>query len=302
MKPEVVFKQVGNNFYIEKNGEVSESLPPGVYNLAFTPDSRVYFEKITPVTDSLLEIKGSVHEEILADVDNFMSKETQEKFKTYGVVHKRGYLLYGPGGSGKTVTAIKAAKKLADSGGVILFNPHPNALAQVVPIIRKNNESCLIGVIYEEFDDYLQGSSSTLLSVLDGELQVNNFVVIACTNYINRIPGRVKNRPSRFARVIEVGVPSKEFREEFFRQKLASEHQDQLAAFVDVSDGFVVDQMKDLVVSVFCMGETLSQAAKKIKDMQGESVGLDDYDESVKSSYFAEMKQKSITLKPLRIT
>lgn len=287
---ETVFKQSGERFYLEKKGEVHTNLPAGVYNVNMTMDGMMYFDRIIPVTDKLLTIKGSVSEEIVEDIRKFSTPETRKRFKTYNVVHKRGYLLHGPGGSGKTASAIKAAHVLTEAGAVILFNPNPALLGSAVSMIRQNDPVALIGVIYEEFDDYLQGSSSTLLSVLDGELQVDNFVVIACTNYLSRIPARIKSRPSRFARVIEVGVPSREFREEFFRQKLAPEDQDQLVAFVDASDGFVVDQMKDLVVSVFCMGETLANATLKIKDMQADSVGMDDYRESAAEEVFAELR------------
>lgn len=298
---ESIFKQVGNDFFVERNGDFSQKLPPGIYKASITPDYRVYFSKLDPVTDNLVDVEGSIHEEIIADVEKFTTEETKANFKRYGVVHKRGYLLHGRAGTGKTVVAIKAAKKLAEAGGVILFNPSPDLLATCVPLIRQNDSESLIGVIYEEFDDHLRGSQSTLLSVLDGELQVSNFVVIACTNYMSKIPARVKNRPSRFARVIEIGVPEASFRETFFKAKLSADHQDDVAAFVEASDGMVIDQMKDLIISVYCMGETLASATKKIKEMQDNSIGIEDYSESSADEVFAELKDRlkgSIGYKP----
>lgn len=70
-----------------------------------------------------------------------------------------------------------------------------------------------------------------------------------------------------------------------------------LPSFVEASDGFVVDQMKDLIVSVCCLGQELSDAVRKIKDMKADSTGVDDYQEEYTSEVFLEKKPKKIPLK-----
>lgn len=288
-----VFRQDENKYFMQKDGNLSATLPGGLYKIVMTPEN-LWFEKITPITDTLLDIPGSAHEVVVKDIAAFVTPEVRARYAKYGVVHKRGIILFGPAGTGKTVAAIKVSEALTAQGGIVLFNPPTRALTTVIPLLRENNPDTTIGIIYEEFEDVAQHEQSDLLPLLDGELQVNNMVIIACTNYISRIPERIKNRPSRFGLILEVGAPNAEFRTAFFKGKMPEEGEGTIQSYVDASDGFVVDHMKDLVISTKCLDMTLPDAVAKIKGMIESGAGIDDYNEQVRSDILSEIHGQKV--------
>lgn len=274
-----VFQTKGDKIIIKQKSDLADKFPAGIYNIDANMDG-VYFTKLSLVSDQVIPVANSPTEEIINDINHFMKPEVQEKYKEYGFVHKRGILMYGRGGTGKSTTITQIANRIVDNGGIVFFNANPKLLAAVLPVIRENTPNVIIGVIYEEFDEWINSSAASMLSFLDGELQVNNVVFLGATNYISKIPERIKNRPSRFAKVIELKEPDEAFRREFFKRKLKGNDLNRVEEFVKASEGMVVDQLKDIVISVCCVGVSLPDAVNKIKSMQEKGVGVDDYAES----------------------
>ncbi len=258
-------------------------LPPDIYQCRIEPQTGApYLESVSIITDDLIDIPDSAAETVLEDISRFWDGATSEKFKQYGLVQKRGALMYGKQGTGKTVAVVRAMKKAIEMGAVCLFNPEPSLVTQFISFIKNIEPNKKVVVVFEEFESKLNRSEAELLSLLDGETQFDNVYYLATTNYIAQIPARIKNRPSRFALVFEVKVMDQEGRRLFFENKLHDSDKHLLESFVIESDGMVVDQMKDLVISVCCFNKQLSEAVKKIKDMEAspDSHGYGDYVEA----------------------
>ena len=205
--------------------------------------------------------------------------------------------------TGKTIAIAKTARHVVDNlGGIVLFNPAPSYVKEFVRIIREVEPDKKVVIMWEEFDEVLTGDESLLLSLLDGEIQFGNIVYLATTNYISKIPARIKNRPSRFAKIIEINKPTKEQREAFLTAKLHESDKDKLPALIQASEGFVIDQVKDLIISTCCFNYSIDVAVRKIKEMEQDSTGVDDYNETQRNDYFKTMaKDKKVTpLQPLR--
>ena len=278
----------------------SDTLPPGAYECAVTNQGEAYLKPIEIVTDKIVDLGGDTIKE---EIDLFWSKGVSEKFEQYGLVHKRGILVHGPAGTGKTIAIAKTARHVVDNlGGIVLFNPAPSYVKEFVRIIREVEPDKKVVIMWEEFDEVLTGDESLLLSLLDGEIQFGNIVYLATTNYISKIPARIKNRPSRFAKIIEINKPSKEQREAFLTAKLHESDKDKLPALIQASEGFVIDQVKDLIISTCCFNYSIDVAVRKIKEMEQDSTGVDDYNETQRNDYFKTMtKDKKVTpLQPLR--
>lgn len=260
------YLKVGEYFSPQLAQDTSlKKLDAGIYAVGSDRNGSILFAPISTMTDGLVDLPDSTSQKVIDEVKTFQKPSTKEKFDKYQVIYKRGILMYGKPGTGKTVTIVKIMESVVNSGGIVLFGPPPELFNKAANIIRGIEGNVPLLVVYEEFDTYLRDSS--MLSLLDGELQVDNVVYLATTNYIESIPDRIKNRPSRFATVIEIGVPSKEARRAFFEQKLSGEDLAQVEALTNATSGFVVDQLKDVIVSVFCFGVSLDEAVKKIKAM-----------------------------------
>lgn len=292
----------GDNFFPNVQADRTSTLPAGAYECGMMMDGTPYLKPINIVTDSIVDIPDSGINEIVNDVRLFWSDAVTAKFKEYGLVKSRGLIGEGIAGSGKTIAMAKTAKMVINEfNGVVLFNPEPDMAKEFLRLIKDIEPDKKVMVMWEEFDSMLGRSESTLLSLLDGEIKVDNVIYLATTNYISRIPARIKNRPSRFAKIVTFTAPNREGREAFLKAKLHESDMHLLPALLDASDGFVIDQVKDLIISVCCFGYDVGTSVLKIQTMQSESVGLDDFNEETTKEYFKSNKKDARgPLRPLR--
>jgi len=80
------------------------------------------------------------------------------------------------------------------------------ALSKMIRDIQDNP----IIFIADEFERYAVDYESEMKNFLDGNESINNMLFLAATNYIDRIPDTLKERPPRF-RIVEevVGIKDK---------------------------------------------------------------------------------------------
>jgi len=194
-------------------------------------------------------------------------------------------LLYGPPGSGKTVTIQKIIEIVVDRDGVVLMEPSPEHLSDFVRGIKDIEKGREILVVWEDIDEWLKEYESEILSLLDGEDKVDNIVFLSTTNYIDDIPDRIKNRPSRFASVVKIELPNAKARKLFLQSKLHEDDKYVIDKWVSLTEGFSIDHLKDLIITVLCVGHPLDDAIIKIGSMKAlssekkSSKKIIDYDE-----------------------
>ena len=82
------------------------TLPLGVYR-AKEVRGEVTVYKTAINIDSLMEFPNWIGNDILAEIEEFWLREAA--FAKYGYLHRRGYLLYGPAGGGKTSLVCRNA-------------------------------------------------------------------------------------------------------------------------------------------------------------------------------------------------
>lgn len=257
----------GGCYFVEqKPREGTKKLPRGIYKIGADMTGNPFAIPVSTMTDNLMDLPNTVTEKVLAELTKFWEGRSKERFDKFGLIYKRGILLHGKPGTGKTCTIAKVMEKVVDEGGIVFFQPSPGQLREYVTRLRELEPDLRVLVVWEEFDARLEEGEESYLSLLDGEDQLDNVVYLATTNYIKDIPARMKNRPSRFASVLEVGAPDAAVRKIYLTNLLQDEKVD-IDEWVKKSDGFMLDHLKDLVVSVMVFEVSLDEAIAKLKEM-----------------------------------
>jgi SpoVK/Ycf46/Vps4 family AAA+-type ATPase len=259
------YEKMGTKYFFGKPSESFSKLEAGIYTINVDKSGSVFLDPMSAMTDTLIRLPEFTSEKIIKEVEKFWSTKTKAKFSKRKLVYKRGIILHGKPGVGKSACVAQIMEAEVNSGGIVLFAPSPNLLHHVMKCIREIeniDRRCL--VVWEEFDSMIDRNESEFLSLLDGEMQINNVVYLATTNYLDRIPNRFKNRPSRFASIIEVGLPNDATRRAYLENKIYPEDKINLEDWVKATDGLTIDHIKDLIISVLCLDIPLQEAVDRL--------------------------------------
>jgi transitional endoplasmic reticulum ATPase len=169
----------------------------------------------------------------MKDTVSFFSPSTRAVYAKYKLPYKRGLLLYGAPGNGKTVT-IKAlvahlmnqpdpvptfyVKSTTDkcNGDEVSINKIFKTARKIAPCV----------LVFEDLDSMITDQTrSYFLNEVDGMDSNDGILMVASTNHIDKIDTAIRSRPSRFDRKYGFELPSSTDRvryAEFWRKKLAS--------------------------------------------------------------------------------
>lgn len=242
-----------------------QKLEPGYYDIV-SEQSVLLFAPRTLKTDALLRLSDTKSDEVVSEIEHFWT--LGERFKKFGgLIHKRGFLLYGPPGSGKTSTIAIVAKRMIDTGGVVVNGGsiHPDYLRKMLHQFREVEPDRSLIVTLEDLDAILKTGESEILSLLDGEANIGNVVFIATTNYPEKLEARIVNRPSRFDQVVRIGMPSRDARQQYVLHCDPEIDDSEMELWLDLTDGFSVAQIKEVIINVRCFGHDVEETVRRLK-------------------------------------
>lgn len=250
----------GNCFVVGRNTKI---LPSAFYTIRQNDDGSFSYYRQTVKTDELISFKNSLASEIMGEIESFWNNA--HKFKEYGFLQRRGYMFYGPPGSGKTaITEQIVASTIRNGGVAFMCRNDPDDFSGSLAWFRKYEPERQIVCLFEDIDSIIDRyGESSLLSCLDGENQVDHVLNIATTNYPEELDSRIINRPRRFDRVVKIGFPEAKIREQYFVNKLKISPTE-VKKWVSITKNFSFAAMTDLVINVKCFGYTLDDSAKKV--------------------------------------
>src|SRR5262245_5221029 len=193
-------------------GVTAPKLPAGAYGCSLNQYGDVQLMTRDLQVDDLIDFADSLPAKILHEIENFW--DLGEIFSRHGYLHRRGYLLYGPQGSGKSSVVHQVVHRIIKAGHVAVFCEHPGVLTRTMELFRKIEPERPLVCMFEDIDAIIElHGDSELLQWLDGSHQINKVINIATTNYPERLDRRIVSRPRRFDRIIKIEAPGPHIRE-----------------------------------------------------------------------------------------
>ena len=246
-------------------GMTARCLPAGAYGCSLNQygDVQLMFRDLQ--VDDLIDFADSLPARILHEIENFW--DLGERFQKHGYLHRRGYLLYGPQGSGKSSVVHQVVHRIIKGGHVAVFCEHPGFLTRAMEVFRKIEPDRPVVCLFEDIDAIIEiHGDSELLQWLDGSHQINKVINIATTNYPERLDRRIVSRPRRFDRIIKIEAPTEKIREAYLHRKLPDlAKTGQLAQWVRLTDGLSFAALAELVISVACLGNGLEETVNLLR-------------------------------------
>lgn len=249
-------------------GPTVARLPVGAYRPVFHERHGVLLSAMTLLSDEIVEFPDSASIRVLHSIQKFW--EHRDAFVKRGQLFKRGILLWGPPGSGKTVTINLLGRDLIERGGMILMLQNPGLATDAMQLIRRIEPERPLICILEDIDEIIREyGEHSILALLDGENQINNVVHIATSNYPELLSSRIVNRPSRFDEIIKIGMPSYNARLTYLKARVFQEELPlrQIEQWAKDTEGLSIAHLRELVIGVFCLGRTYLETLQRLKTM-----------------------------------
>ncbi len=153
----------------------------------------------------------SEHEMMRLQANVFSPIVKTDIWKRSGSPIKRGVLLYGPYGTGKTLTALLTAKRCVENGWTFINSLSGSSISQVIRTAEVYQPSV---VFFEDIDSDAGSERDSrvneILNTIDGLLSKSSEVmVVLTTNHVDRV-NKAMLRPGRLDSVIKMGELSPE--------------------------------------------------------------------------------------------
>lgn len=255
--------------------ETIEGVPPGVYEITYNGKIGSNVLRKQPFkTDELYSLPSDEIIDILRDIDNFWTMKDQ--YDKYKFIHKRGILMFGEPGCGKSGIIQMVSKNIIEKGGIVINikdEDDVERFSSFIPSFREIEPNRPLIVILEDIDSIAGEHSysiSRLLNILDGVKQIENVVYIATTNYPEKLQDRITNRPSRFDRRYKVDLPNEEIRKCFIENKLNEEDLSKIdiEEWVRRTEGMSLSHLKEVVISVIIMGRSFEETIENLEGLK----------------------------------
>lgn len=269
------FSIEGNDFFPSK--ETTKDIPSGYYKIRKDYTRGIFLRKQTVNLSKLVVIDScKLHKRLLDEIIYFW--ESKDEYVKRGKVYKKNILLYSAPGMGKTSLINLIIDDLINNRNGIVIS-----LTEESDIINFNDAMMYIKAampnrpiiaVIEDFDNFVgenKGNEveSELLNILDGNQKHENLVVIATTNYPERLQERYINRPSRFNLILEYEYPDENFRREFLVKTNLKEDIDSidLNKWVQKTNGYTTDYLNELSMAVFVNKQPEDEVFSELENM-----------------------------------
>ena len=214
-------------------------------------------ETVSPI------LNNNLFTDINNEIKAFIDKE--DKYKKNNLEYKRGILMYGSPGNGKT-SFIKSLIKNLNAIVIIPDTKQCGVIDFLAEFLsRSQYDDMLKIVIFEDIDGINGSSRSEFLNLLDGVNRLYKTMFIATTNFPEKLDIGIRNRPSRFDRFVEIKIPNDKSRELLIKQHFKNVKKSELEYGIKNTKGFSGAYFKELYVLSILLELNLRDAIIEMK-------------------------------------
>lgn len=205
--------------------------------------------------DNLI-LPGTLKHDIFRDLQRFF--EAKETYARYNIAWKRGIILVGPPGNGKT-HMIKGLLNALDYPCLYVKSfdaQYSTNNANIRAVFDRARRSAPCIVVLEDLDSLINDNNRAFfLNEVDGFTANQGIVLLATTNHPEAIDPAIMNRPSRFDRKYYFSLPELAERMAYIQQWNTALHSStQLTELgiqqaAEATDGFSFAYLKELFLS-----------------------------------------------------
>jgi len=235
----------------------SSSLPAGIYETGWTPDMEPIIRKHSLSPDAYVDMSGPL-KDIINEIQWFL--DSKEAYEDMGLTWRRGLLIYGPPGNGKTRAIMEAARLFGDRARVFVISD----ISAAKPFRNLVSDMPAICVVEEITEAIEEEGPQQFLNFLDGVEAWSNCITIATTNYPEKLEANIVDRPSRFDKLYLVDNPNAEARRLYLSRMLPPE--EVTDDIIDDTDGMSIAYLKELVVQRKLRGTPISKSLSDFFD------------------------------------
>jgi len=203
-------------FSIFETKKSTQVLDAGFYDISYEgyPKNSIILKQLT-IEESVKIHNFPDREKISKLFEAFFDEKVISSISNLGFLHKIGVLLHGKEGSGKsTILKYYANKAVVEHDAIVFYirRENINNCWKFIQDIRSIQNNPII-IFFEEIEQHIawEYNEGIIKTILDGNMSINNCILFATTNYLEKIPNAIKNRPSRFKYVLDIeGIQDEE--------------------------------------------------------------------------------------------
>jgi hypothetical protein len=204
--------------------------------------------KKTVAKEKLVFDEGATIVDVMRDIVTFFKKDTEELYAKMDIAYKRGIILFGDPGNGKSAMIREIIRQIPSISKVVI-NPNVSNMPRILASLLQALKGKQAIIIIEDLDSLVTSRNrSEFLNLLDGVDISSGIYLIGTTNYPDRVDPAIMNRSGRFDRTYKIENPSEATRRAFFESRKVDELLEEYDVWKDENKGNKPEDIIELFV------------------------------------------------------